>query len=85
VQRVVALNLCSGCLPGDSGELVRIADDVEIDGAGGELTVRLRKQGGTVLFTKVLQPGRPGRWTAARGEGHRPGCPGSPGRAATGR
>ncbi|MHB9863250.1 alkaline phosphatase D family protein [Streptomyces sp. YIM S03343] len=31
--------------------------EVDIDGDSGELTVRLREQDGTVLFTKVLQPG----------------------------
>ncbi|MFE4915239.1 alkaline phosphatase D family protein [Streptomyces sp. NPDC056652] len=35
--------------------------EVDIDGASGELTVRLREEGGTVLFTKVLQPGRAGQ------------------------
>lgn len=35
--------------------------EVDIDGGSGELTVRLRAQGGTVLFTKVLQPGRTGQ------------------------
>ncbi|MFE6176678.1 alkaline phosphatase D family protein [Streptomyces sp. NPDC056464] len=35
--------------------------DVDIDGHSGELTVRLREQDGTVLFTKVLQPGRVGQ------------------------
>ncbi|RDG35368.1 alkaline phosphatase D family protein [Streptomyces corynorhini] len=35
--------------------------EVSIDGGSGELTVRLREQGGTVLFTKVLQPGRVGQ------------------------
>ncbi|MEV0095489.1 alkaline phosphatase D family protein [Streptomyces sp. NPDC050738] len=35
--------------------------EVEIDGDSGELTVRLRAQGGTVLFTQVLQPGRVGQ------------------------
>ncbi|MBB1243896.1 alkaline phosphatase D family protein [Streptomyces durbertensis] len=34
---------------------------VDIDGDSGELTVRLREQGGAVLFTKVLQPGRVGQ------------------------
>ncbi|MER8000406.1 alkaline phosphatase D family protein [Streptomyces sp. NPDC095613] len=34
---------------------------VDIDGGSGELTVRLREQGGAVLFTKVLQPGRVGQ------------------------
>ncbi|MFI9101888.1 alkaline phosphatase D family protein [Streptomyces fildesensis] len=34
---------------------------VDIDGQSGELTVRLREQDGTVLFTKVLQPGRVGQ------------------------
>ncbi|MFH9469153.1 alkaline phosphatase D family protein [Streptomyces clavifer] len=34
---------------------------VDIDGGSGELTVRLRAQGGTVLFSKVLQPGRTGQ------------------------
>ncbi|QKW05328.1 alkaline phosphatase D family protein [Streptomyces sp. NA04227] len=34
--------------------------EVEIDGASGELTVRLREEG-RVLFTKVLQPGRVGQ------------------------
>ncbi|MFF4233017.1 alkaline phosphatase D family protein [Streptomyces sp. NPDC001820] len=32
--------------------------EVDIDGGSGELTVRLRAEGGTVLFSKVLQPGR---------------------------
>ncbi|ELP69295.1 hypothetical protein STRTUCAR8_01212 [Streptomyces turgidiscabies Car8] len=32
-----------------------------VDGGSGELTVRLREQDGTVLFTKVLQPGRVGQ------------------------
>lgn len=35
--------------------------EVDIDGHSGELTVRLREQDGTVLFTKVLQPGRVGQ------------------------
>ncbi|MET9483916.1 alkaline phosphatase D family protein [Streptomyces sp. NPDC006638] len=35
--------------------------EVEIDGGSGELTVRLRAEGGTVLFSKVLQPGRVGQ------------------------
>ncbi|MFC9290392.1 alkaline phosphatase D family protein [Streptomyces sp. NPDC057052] len=35
--------------------------EVDIDGESGELTVRLREQDGTVLFTKVLQPGRVGQ------------------------
>ncbi len=35
--------------------------EVDIDGASGELTVRLREQDGTVLFTKTLQPGRVGQ------------------------
>ncbi|KAK1185892.1 alkaline phosphatase D family protein [Streptomyces sp. NBS 14/10] len=35
--------------------------EVDIDGHSGELTVRLRELGGTVLFTKVLQPGRVGQ------------------------
>lgn len=35
--------------------------EVTIDGDSGELTVRLREQDGTVLFTKVLQPGRVGQ------------------------
>ncbi|WP_327380284.1 alkaline phosphatase D family protein [Streptomyces sp. NBC_01212] len=35
--------------------------EVDIDGGSGELTVRLRARGGTVLFTKVLQPGRTGQ------------------------
>ncbi|WP_433859426.1 alkaline phosphatase D family protein [Streptomyces kronopolitis] len=35
--------------------------EIDIDGASGELTVRLRQEGGTVLFTKVLQPGRAGQ------------------------
>ncbi|GAB2580040.1 alkaline phosphatase D family protein [Streptomyces capparidis] len=34
---------------------------VDIDGGSGELTVRLREQDGTVLFTQVLQPGRVGQ------------------------
>ncbi|MET3985572.1 alkaline phosphatase D family protein [Streptomyces sp. PvR034] len=35
--------------------------EVEIDGASGELTVRLRRQGGDVLFTKTLRPGQVGQ------------------------
>ena len=35
--------------------------EVDIDGASGELTVRLRQSGGEVLFTRVLQPGRVGQ------------------------
>ncbi|GAA4815901.1 alkaline phosphatase D family protein [Streptomyces ziwulingensis] len=35
--------------------------EVDIDGGSGEMTVRLREQDGTVLFTKVLQPGRVGQ------------------------
>ncbi|WP_137990696.1 alkaline phosphatase D family protein [Streptomyces vilmorinianum] len=35
--------------------------EVDIDGGSGELTVRLRAEGGTVLFSKVLQPGRVGQ------------------------
>ncbi|MGW0792042.1 alkaline phosphatase D family protein [Streptomyces sp. NPDC002911] len=35
--------------------------EVDIDGGSGELTVRLRAQGGTVLFSKVLKPGRTGQ------------------------
>ncbi|MEU6083301.1 alkaline phosphatase D family protein [Streptomyces sp. NPDC047108] len=35
--------------------------EVDIDGESGELTVRLLEEGGAVLFTKVLQPGRVGQ------------------------
>ncbi|MFI1889740.1 alkaline phosphatase D family protein [Streptomyces jumonjinensis] len=35
--------------------------EVDIDGGSGELTVRLRAEGGAVLFSKVLQPGRVGQ------------------------
>lgn len=35
--------------------------EVDIDGGSGELTVRLRQEGGKVLFSKVLQPGRVGQ------------------------
>ncbi|WP_455351796.1 alkaline phosphatase D family protein [Streptomyces sp. SYSU K217416] len=35
--------------------------EVDIDGDSGELTVRLREEGGGVLFTQVLQPGRVGQ------------------------
>ncbi|CAL9362788.1 Alkaline phosphatase D [Streptomyces sp. enrichment culture] len=35
--------------------------EVDIDGDSGEMTVRLREQDGTVLFTRVLQPGRVGQ------------------------
>ncbi|MFC4611133.1 alkaline phosphatase D family protein [Streptomyces maoxianensis] len=35
--------------------------EVDIDGGSGELTVRLRAEGGTVLFSKVLRPGRVGQ------------------------
>ncbi|MFF8845348.1 alkaline phosphatase D family protein [Streptomyces sp. NPDC015127] len=35
--------------------------EVDIDGDSGELTVRLRAEGDTVLFTRTLQPGRVGQ------------------------
>ena len=35
--------------------------EVGIDGESGELTVRLREEGGGVLFTQTLQPGRVGQ------------------------
>lgn len=35
--------------------------EVDIDGDSGELTVRLREQGGSVLFSTTLQPGRVGQ------------------------
>lgn len=35
--------------------------EVDIDGESGELTVRLRAEGGAVLFTKVLRPGLVGQ------------------------
>ncbi|MER5886554.1 alkaline phosphatase D family protein [Streptomyces sp. NPDC001941] len=35
--------------------------EVDIDGDSGELTVRLRAEGGKVLFTRTLQPGRVGQ------------------------
>ncbi|MZD05066.1 alkaline phosphatase [Streptomyces sp. SID5785] len=35
--------------------------EVDIDGGSGELTVRLRQEGGDVLFSKTLQPGRVGQ------------------------
>ncbi|NEB82503.1 alkaline phosphatase [Streptomyces sp. SID14478] len=35
--------------------------EVEIDGHSGELTVRLRQEGGDVLFARTLQPGRVGQ------------------------
>ncbi|MFJ4966387.1 Alkaline phosphatase D precursor [Streptomyces sp. ADI96-02] len=35
--------------------------EVEIDGDSGELTVRLRAEGGSVLFDKVLRPGLTGQ------------------------
>jgi alkaline phosphatase D len=35
--------------------------EVDIDGGSGELTVRLREQDGTVLFTQVLRPGLVGQ------------------------
>ncbi|MEE1755459.1 alkaline phosphatase D family protein [Streptomyces sp. SP18CS02] len=35
--------------------------EVDIDGGSGELTVRLRAEGGAVLFSKTLQPGRIGQ------------------------
>ncbi|MEU2789954.1 alkaline phosphatase D family protein [Streptomyces sp. NPDC007100] len=35
--------------------------EVDIDGDSGELTVRLRQEGGQVLFSRVLQPGRVGQ------------------------
>lgn len=35
--------------------------EVGVDGGSGELTVRRRESDGTVLFTKLLRPGRVGR------------------------
>ncbi|TJZ59256.1 alkaline phosphatase [Streptomyces piniterrae] len=35
--------------------------EIDIDGGSGELTVRLRQEGGEILFSKVLQPGRVGQ------------------------
>lgn len=35
--------------------------EVDIDGHSGELTVRLRAEGGSVLFSKVLRPGLVGQ------------------------
>lgn len=35
--------------------------EADIDGDSGELTVRLREEGGAVLFSQVLQPGRVGQ------------------------
>lgn len=35
--------------------------EVEIDGGSGALTVRLRAEGGKVLFSRVLEPGRVGQ------------------------
>ncbi|MFF2654868.1 alkaline phosphatase D family protein [Streptomyces sp. NPDC058045] len=35
--------------------------EVEIDGGSGELTVRLREEGGTVLYRRTLEPGRVGQ------------------------
>ncbi|MFF4952019.1 alkaline phosphatase D family protein [Streptomyces chattanoogensis] len=35
--------------------------EIDIDGGSGELTVRLRQEGGEVLFSKVLQPGQVGQ------------------------
>ncbi|MEU3600465.1 alkaline phosphatase D family protein [Streptomyces sp. NPDC006798] len=35
--------------------------EVEIDGGSGSLTVRLRAEGGKVLFSRVLEPGRVGQ------------------------
>ncbi|KIZ16796.1 alkaline phosphatase D family protein [Streptomyces natalensis] len=35
--------------------------EIDIDGGSGELTVRLRQEGGEVVFSKVLQPGRVGQ------------------------
>lgn len=35
--------------------------EVDIDGGTAEMTVRLREQDGTVLFTKVLRPGQVGQ------------------------
>ncbi|MFE1764251.1 alkaline phosphatase D family protein [Streptomyces angustmyceticus] len=35
--------------------------EIDIDGGSGEMTVRLRQEGGEVLFSKVLQPGQVGQ------------------------
>ncbi|WEH43026.1 alkaline phosphatase D family protein [Streptomyces sp. AM 2-1-1] len=42
-------------------EMPPLFGEVDIDGASGEMTVRLRQQGGRILFTKVLQPGLTGQ------------------------
>ncbi|MFF7364375.1 alkaline phosphatase D family protein [Streptomyces sp. NPDC008125] len=42
-------------------EMPPLYGEVDIDGSSGEMTVRLRQQGGQVLFTKVLQPGLTGQ------------------------
>ncbi|MGW2840924.1 alkaline phosphatase D family protein [Streptomyces sp. NPDC001493] len=42
-------------------EMPPLYGEVDIDGGSGEMTVRLRQQGGQVLFTKVLQPGLTGQ------------------------
>lgn len=42
-------------------EMPPLYGEVDIDGGSGEMTVRLRQQGGAALFTKVLQPGLTGQ------------------------
>ncbi|MER6606130.1 alkaline phosphatase D family protein [Streptomyces sp. NPDC000927] len=42
-------------------ESPQLFGEVDIDGDSGELTVRLRAQGGSVLFSKVLRPGLVGQ------------------------
>ncbi|MFI6345380.1 alkaline phosphatase D family protein [Streptomyces sp. NPDC050560] len=42
-------------------EFPQFFGEVDIDGHSGDLTVRLRQEGGEVLFTKVLRPGRVGQ------------------------
>ena len=48
-------------------ESPQLFGQVDVYGHSGELTVSLRAQGGSVLFRKVLQPGRVGQWITPRG------------------
>ncbi|MDK1474539.1 alkaline phosphatase D family protein [Streptomyces sp. 549] len=58
VQRFLKAPHRANVPPGEGGQFY---GQVDIDGGSGELTVRLREEGGAVLFTKVLQPGRVGQ------------------------
>ncbi|MFD0384862.1 hypothetical protein ACFQ2B_29280 [Streptomyces stramineus] len=54
-QRFVRAPAAANVPPGQGS---RFFGEVAVDGNSGRLTVPLREEGGGVLFTRVLQPGR---------------------------